>query len=113
MLKISDYGSLQNSFLVKDCLNANLPETFSKYFVKSGEKYHHKTHSTSKNGAAVQEVNTETYGNDSVKYQSIKIWKTLKKELKNDMLYQSRSKAKETIIEYFLKTYQIVSRCFL
>ena len=89
VLKIPDYVSLQNALLVKDCFNANLPETFSKYFVKTEEKHHHKTRSTSKNGAAVQEVNTETYGNDSVKYQSIKIWNTLQKELKNDLLHQS------------------------
>ena len=81
ILKISDYVSLQNTLLVKDCFNANLPETFLKYFVKTEEQHHHKTHSTSKNGAAVQEFNTETYGNDSVKYQSIKIWNTLQKEL--------------------------------
>ena len=81
ILKISDYVSLQNTLLVKDCFNANLPETFLKYFVKTEEQHHHKTHSTSKNGAAVQEFNTETYRNDSVKYQSIKIWNTLQKEL--------------------------------
>ena len=89
ILKISDYVSLQNTLLVKDCFNANLPETFLKYFVKTEEQHHHKTHSTSKNGAAVQEFNTETYRNDSVKYQSIKIWNTLQKELKNDLLHQS------------------------
>ena len=98
------YISLQNALSVKDCFSANLPETFLKYFVKTLVKHYHKTHSTSKNGAAVQKVNTETYGNNSVKYQSIKIWNTLHKELKNNLLHQSRSKAKETIIEYFLKT---------
>ena len=36
-----------------------------------------KTRSTSNNGAAVQEVNTETHRNDSVKYQSINIRRTL------------------------------------
>ena len=44
---------------------ANLPETFSKYFIKTKERHHHKTRTTSNNGAAVQEVNSETYGNDS------------------------------------------------
>ena len=106
------------SLCVKHCFNANLPETFLKYFVKTEEQHHHKTHSTSKNGAAVQEFNTETYGNDSVKYQSIKIWNTLQKELRNHLLHQSQSKVKEIIsyiqyIEYFLKTYQIVCICFL
>ena len=94
ILKMSDYVSLQNVLLVKDCFIANLPETFSKYLVKTEEQHHHKTRSTSRNGAAVQEVNTETYGNDSVKYQSIKTWNTLQKELKNDLLRQSQSKAK-------------------
>ena len=105
ILNISDYISLQNALFARDCFNANLPETFSKYFVKTEENHHFKTPSISKNGTAEQEVNTETYENNSVKYQSIKIWKTLQKELKNDLLHQSRSKAKETIIEYFPKTY--------
>ena len=78
-------------------------ETFSKYFVKTEEQHHCKTGSTSM--SAVQEANTETYGNDSVKYQSIKMWNTLQKELKNDLLHKNRSKAKETIVEYFLETY--------
>ena len=107
------YISLQNALSVKDCFNANLLETFLKYFVKTLVKHYHKTHSTSKNGAAVQKVNTETYVNNSVKYQSIKIWNTLHKELKNNLLCQSRSKVKETIIEYFLKTCYIASRSFL
>ena len=105
ILKISDYVSLQNALLIKDCFNANLPETFLKYFGKAKEQHHNKTHSTSKNRTAVQEVNTETYKNGCMKYRCIQICNTLQKELKNDLLHQSQSKAKETIIEYFLKTY--------
>ena len=73
IFKISDYVSLQNALFIKDCFNANLSGTFLKYVGKDKEQHHNKTHSTSKNRTAVQEVNTETYKNGSVKYQSIKI----------------------------------------
>ena len=53
----------------------------------------------------MQKANTETYENDSVKYQSVKIWNTLQKELKNDLLHQSLSKVKEKNVEYFPQTY--------
>lgn len=52
----------------------------------------------------MQEVDTKTYRSESAKYQSVKVWSTLQKELKNDLLHQNRSKAKETITGYFMKT---------
>ena len=93
--------SLQNALLVKDCFNVNLPETFLKYFVKTKEQHHHNTRSTSRNRTAVQEVDTETYGNDSVKYQTIKILNTSQKELKTDLLIKVDLRQKKQLLNIF------------
>lgn len=77
---------------LKTCFDENIPETFSKYFIKAKWQHQHKAPSSSKNDAEVQEVNTKAYGNDSIKYQSKKIWKSLQKELKNNDQSQPRQK---------------------
>ena len=53
----------------------------------------------------VPNVCTDTYGENSVKYQSTQIWNELQGNLNLDLLDQSRPKTKNLIIENFLKSY--------
>ena len=45
----------------------------------------------------------KAYGETSVKYKSTQIWNELVQHLNLDLLDQSRPKAKNLFIEYFLK----------
>ena len=83
-----------------------LQKLSQKYFVKTEEKQNHKTCSTSNNGAAMQELYTETNRNDSVKYeyQSILKYGTFYRRnlAKNDLLHESCSqKQKKQLLNIF------------
>ena len=52
----------------------------------------------------VGNVCTDTYGKNSVKHQSTKLWNELQRNLNLELLDQSKTKAKDIIIEYFLKS---------
>ena len=53
----------------------------------------------------VPKVYTETYGKNSIKYQSTKLWNHLQQTLKVDLKQQSRAEAKKIISEHFYNNY--------
>ena len=77
ILKLQDYISLQNALQVKDCLDEQLPKPLINDFKKTNTQHEHSTRSASKNCVFVPNVYTDTYGKNSVKYQSTQIWNEL------------------------------------
>ena len=96
ILNLQDYISLQNALLVKDCFATKTSQT--------NTQHEHSAHSALKNCVLAGNVCTDTYGKNSVKYQFTKIWNELQRNLNLDLLDQSKTKGKNLIIEYFLKS---------
>ena len=61
------------------------------FFIKRKNSTSIKIYSSSKNRGAMQEINTEIYGNDSIKCQSFKISNSLMKELKSKSIQEKRN----------------------
>ena len=108
-----------------------LPKAFNQYFTKAGAAPNHGTRSTTKNcicdcnGTRIHNhlirkqtlnhlaklaVNTKTttYGKDSLKSQSIKVWNNLQTKNDIDILDINRSKAKTKITNQFLNSYTLI-----
>ena len=105
ILKLSDYISLQNALLVKNCFQKQLPRPLLNFFRKTTEQHNHSTRSASKNFAFVGEANSKSYGIDSIRYQAVIIWNKLQNNITSDLTELSRMKVKSTVIEHFLKSY--------
>ena len=105
ILKLSDYISLQNALLVKNCFEKQLPQPLLNFFKKTTEQPNHSTRSVSINFAFVEEANSKSYGIDSIRSQALIIWNKLQNNITSDLTELSRMKVKSTIIEHFLKSY--------
>ena len=77
ILKLSDYISLQNALLVKNCFEKQLPQPLLNFFKKTTEQPNHSTRSVSINFAFVEEANSKSYGIDSIRYQAVITWNKL------------------------------------
>ena len=100
ILKVQDYISPQNALLMKDCFDEQLPKLLINYFKKTNTQRKHSTPSASKNCVFISNVCTDTYGRNSVKFQSTQVWNELPKTIR-----PKQTKSKNFIIEYFLKSY--------
>ena len=105
ILKLSDYISLQNALLVKNCFEKQLPQPLLNVFKKVTEQHNHLTLSASKNFAFVEEANSKSYGIDSIRYQTVIIWNKLQNNIASDLTELSIMKVKSTITEHFIKCY--------
>ena len=81
VLKLPDYIALQNT-LIKDFFNEDLPKSIF-----------------------VPKVHTETYGKNSIKYQSTKLWNNLQQISQMDLLQQTRADTKKLVSEHFFNSY--------
>ena len=62
ILKLQNYISLQNSLLVKDCFDEQLPKPLTNCFKETNTQHDDLTRSASKNYAFVPNVCIDTYG---------------------------------------------------
>ena len=81
ILKRPDYIALQNT-LIKD-FNEELPKPLNEHFKKLNNQHQHATRSSTHHPIFVPKVHTKTYGKNSMKYQSTKLWNNLNKILKS------------------------------
>ena len=94
ILKLHDYIALQNTLLIKDFFNEQLPKLLNEHFKKLNNQHQHVTHSSTHNSIFVPKVHTETYGKNSINYQSTKLWNNLNQILQIDLLQQTKEDAK-------------------
>ena len=105
ILKLTDYNALQNALFIKDFFNEELPRPLNEHFKKLNDQHGHATRSSTLNSIFVPKVYTETYGKNSIKYQSTKLLNHLQQTLKVDLKQQSRAEAKKIIFEHFYNNY--------
>ena len=87
---------MPNTLLIKDFFNEEFPKPFNDYFKKINDQHQHVTHSSTRNSIFVPKVHTETYGKNSIKYQSTKLWNNLNQILQISMLQQTKGECKKT-----------------
>ena len=85
MLKLPDYIALQNTLLIKDFFNEDLPKPLNEQFKKLNDQHRHATRSSAHNSIFVPKVHTDPYGKNSIKYQSTKLWNNLQQILQMDL----------------------------
>ena len=77
ILKFSDNIKLQNFFYVHDSLKGNIPSALKGSFHLAQDIHDHSTRGTSQSKISLPKVRTQTYGINSIKYQSIAFWNTI------------------------------------
>ena len=95
ILKLTDYIALQNALLIKHFFNEELPRPLNEHFKKLNHQHRHAARSSTLSSIFIPKVYTETYGKNSIKYQSTKLWNHLQQTLKVDLKQQSRAEAKK------------------
>ena len=105
ILKISDYLKLLNCLFVKDVLTENSLKIFSEYFERSENQHNHQTRHATRNCVKLNNVNTGTYGLNSVKHQSSLTWNDFQNKVNIDMYSEHDTKIKETLKKYFFNQY--------
>ena len=102
-MKLPDYIALLNTLLIKDFFNEELPKPFNEHFKKINDQHQHVTHSSTHNSIFVPKVHTEMYAQNSIKYQSTKLWNNLNQILQINLLQQTSGNSKKLISEHLLK----------
>ena len=106
ILTLTDIVQLNNFLLVHDHYHNNLPATFNNMFSYTKDLHSHNTRGSNQQHICFPRVNTQTYGINSIKYQSIKIWNTINKTLSIEQLpLKKKSHCKSIIIQHILNNY--------
>ena len=103
ILKLKDFITLQNALFVKRCLEKEIPSPFQNFFEKS--QIIHETRTSVKNCVTVPVVNTESYGTNSITFQSVNTWNELQQTADFDLSELDFAKVKRKITEFIMKTY--------
>ena len=96
ILKLRDFISLQNTLLIKDYFDSELPCTFNRYFNKTKMTHTYGTRCSTKNCVSVNKVNTICYGKESIKFNSEKTWNYLQNTLNIQPARNPKSKDDKT-----------------
>ena len=73
ILKLPYYIALKNTLSIKDFFSEELSKPLNDRFKKLNHQHQHATRSSTHNSIFVPKVHTETYGKNSIKYQSTKL----------------------------------------
>ena len=92
--------------LVHDHYNNNLPSNFNDFFQYAADVHTIKTRYATSGQLYVHEINTELYGRNSIKYNSIQIWSFFTKHFSEiDLFDININQLKKIITEYYLNSY--------
>ena len=106
ILKITDLVQLNNFLLVHDHYHNNLPAILNNMFSYTKDLHLHNTRGSKQQHISFPKVNTQTYGINSIKYQSIKFWNAINKTFSKDQLpFRKKSHCKKLITKYILNNY--------
>ena len=97
ILKLQDYIKLLNFMFVKDVLGENHIPAFENMFMKTIETRH-----SLRNTVVLPQPKTENYEKTSVFYQAALTWNNMQNVLSIDLVEETNSKVKESIINHFL-----------
>ena len=102
ILKVTDIVKLNNFLLAHDHYHNNLPATFNNLFSYTKNIHSHNTRGSKQQQISLPKVNTQTYGINSIKYQSIKVWNSINKTLSRHELPISKKRHCKKIITKFI-----------
>ena len=105
ILKIADYIKLLNCLFIKSIPPKNHLPIFENLFKKASETYSYWTRHATANSVFLPQPQADQYGNFSIKYQTTSTWNDLQNELGMNMLEESNSKVKTTLVLLFFNNY--------
>ena len=79
LLKLEDIIKIEQLKLIFDFKNKKLPKDLQTLFQLNSEIHSHTTRNVRKEGIYVPQINTNTYGNKSIRYSAPVLWNTLLK----------------------------------
>ena len=105
ILKITDYIKLLNCLFVKSIFSNNPLPIFENLFKKASEAHSNSTRHATKTSVLLPQPTTYHYGKFSITYQVASTWNDLQDKLDIDMLEESNSKVKTTLIALCFNSY--------
>ena len=106
ILKLTDYVKLQNFYYVHNSINKNLPIPLINSFKIAADTYTHDTRGASQCKLLLPKAKTQSYGINSINYQSVGFWNTIVNEFpEENFLLQSKSMCKKKVTTYLINQY--------
>ena len=106
ILKITDIVKLNNFLLAHDHYHNNLPATFCNLFSYTKNIHSYNTRGSNQQQISLPKVNTQTYGINSIKYQSTKDWNIINKSLSaHKFPTKKKNYCKKIITIFFINNY--------
>ena len=106
VLKFNDYVTLQNALFAYDHCHNLLPSPLKNSLIFVRNIHDHNTRNATNKHLALPLTNTECYGINSIKYQSISTWNMFLNKLHNiDTTSLSKNQYKNEIKKFIIKSY--------
>ena len=109
ILKLSDYVKLQNFNYVHNALNDNLPVPLRNSFTIAADTYTYNTREASQSQykMLLPKVRTQTFGINSIIYQSAGFWNIIVSEFPDENFHrESKFICKKKVTKYFIDQYK-------
>ena len=106
VLKFNDYVTLQNALFAYDHCNNTLPSSLKNSLIFVRNIHAHNTRNAANKHLALPLANTERYGINSIKYQSISAWNIFLNKFHNiDTASISKNQYKNEIKKFLINSY--------
>ena len=106
ILKLEDNVKLQNFLYVHDSLKGSLPVAHSNIFEPTKNIHKYPTKCSNQHHIAIDKVNTQTSGINSIKYQATKFCNEMVNTFPKEKLQnENRKYCKDYLSKYFLSLY--------
>jgi len=105
LLKLEDIIKIEKLKLIFDFKNNKLPKDLQTLFQLNSEIHSHTTRNVRKEGIYVPQINTNTYGNKSIRYSAPVLWNTLLKTNSEINNIKVLSTLKVYLKKYYLTYY--------
>ena len=93
---------MNNFLLVHDNYHNKLPTTLKNIFSYTKDIHSHNTRGSKQQHLSLPKVNIQTYGINSIKYQSIIFWNSLNSKLWNHQLPLKKKLYFENLVSTFI-----------
>ena len=108
ILTIFDLVKVLNILFVHKFLNDNVPDEVRNYFKFKIKKHEHNTRESEARYLEIPNVNTSSYGINSLGYQSISTWNSLSRiysSVDNQFAKRKHSELKRLVVTHFSNLY--------
>ena len=106
ILKLSDHIKLENFCYIHDSLRGNLPLPLKNVAPLANQIHDINTRGACMYKMTLPKVKTQTFGINSISYQSVATWNFIVSVIQNKKLHaQSKAYCKRQITEFFIDSY--------